>query len=335
MGVKNWREEPWLAWDLETTGPNPATARICQIGITVFDPKSGSVIKKSSRLVNPGIPIPPEATAINRITNSMVVNAMPEEEACARLLDVLSKESNPPVILTYNGARYDENVLKRVVGHRIDRLNTKLRIDVFQVVRLRGVGGSWGYGGGTHKLGAVAERLGIQMDKSCLHEATADCEVTARVFHKIAQDFPGDVDLFVDTLNCDSLVRMKALSIQQPWADLIVTGQKDIENRRWNTDHRGPFLVHAPRTFDHDSHFRLCETKELPPPESYKLGGIVGIANLVSVERDYASPWFIGPYGFLVRDAKPIRFFACRGELDFFDVLIPSSHLEPEPDFPF
>ena len=38
---------------------------------------------------------------------------------------------------------------------------------------------------------------------------------------------------------------MKALSIRQPWAELIVAGLKDIENRTWRTDYRGPVLIHA------------------------------------------------------------------------------------------
>jgi hypothetical protein len=38
---------------------------------------------------------------------------------------------------------------------------------------------------------------------------------------------------------------MKALSIRQPWAWLIVHGWKDVENRNWQTKHRGRFLVHA------------------------------------------------------------------------------------------
>lgn len=37
---------------------------------------------------------------------------------------------------------------------------------------------------------------------------------------------------------------MKALSILQPWAWLIVNGNKDIENRNWHTRFRGRFLVH-------------------------------------------------------------------------------------------
>ena len=38
---------------------------------------------------------------------------------------------------------------------------------------------------------------------------------------------------------------MKALSVRQPWAELIVAGLKDVENRTWRTDYRGPVLIHA------------------------------------------------------------------------------------------
>lgn len=38
---------------------------------------------------------------------------------------------------------------------------------------------------------------------------------------------------------------MKALSIKQPWASLIIEGLKDIENRSWKTSFRGTVLVHA------------------------------------------------------------------------------------------
>jgi hypothetical protein len=33
---------------------------------------------------------------------------------------------------------------------------------------------------------------------------------------------------------------MRALSIRQTWAELIVHGIEDVENRSWLTHHRGP-----------------------------------------------------------------------------------------------
>src|SRR3989338_5348964 len=38
---------------------------------------------------------------------------------------------------------------------------------------------------------------------------------------------------------------MKTLSIKQPYAELILQGKKTIELRKWNTNFRGEFLIHA------------------------------------------------------------------------------------------
>ena len=46
---------------------------------------------------------------------------------------------------------------------------------------------------------------------------------------------------------------MKALSIMQPWAWLIVNGHKAIENRTWRCHVRGPILIHAGKKLDEDA----------------------------------------------------------------------------------
>jgi hypothetical protein len=38
---------------------------------------------------------------------------------------------------------------------------------------------------------------------------------------------------------------VKALSLWQPWAQLIVAGRKKIETRHWETKYRGPLAIHA------------------------------------------------------------------------------------------
>jgi len=40
---------------------------------------------------------------------------------------------------------------------------------------------------------------------------------------------------------------MKALTISQPFASMIATGEKFVENRRWSTTYRGPLAIHAGR----------------------------------------------------------------------------------------
>jgi activating signal cointegrator 1 len=38
---------------------------------------------------------------------------------------------------------------------------------------------------------------------------------------------------------------MKALSMTQPWASLVVLGAKKFETRSWRTPYRGPLVIHA------------------------------------------------------------------------------------------
>ena len=43
---------------------------------------------------------------------------------------------------------------------------------------------------------------------------------------------------------------MKAISIKQPWASLIIWGIKPIENRTWKPYHTGETLIHASSKWD-------------------------------------------------------------------------------------
>lgn len=41
-----------------------------------------------------------------------------------------------------------------------------------------------------------------------------------------------------------------ALSIRQPWANLIVSGKKSIEVRKWENPYRGKLFIHAGKQID-------------------------------------------------------------------------------------
>lgn len=51
---------------------------------------------------------------------------------------------------------------------------------------------------------------------------------------------------------------MKALTIQQPWAHLIATGDKLYETRSWKTNYRGPIAIHAGKQVDTDVGYLTC-----------------------------------------------------------------------------
>jgi hypothetical protein len=122
---------------------------------------------------------------------------------------------------------------------------------------------------------------------------------------------------------------MKALSIRQPWAWLIVQGVKDVENRTWRTNFRGRFLVHAGKGFDEEGFRRIWATGELRAvlpasfprrPDAFERGGIVGEAVLADCVNAHPSRWFSGPLAFVLTEQRPLPFVECRGMLNFFTV---------------
>lgn len=120
---------------------------------------------------------------------------------------------------------------------------------------------------------------------------------------------------------------MKALSIRQPWAWLIVNGHKDIENRSWPTRYRGQVLVHASKGMtraEYDDVVEFIENDllnvQLPPRETLERGGIVGQVTIFNCVTASDSPWFFGPQGFHLRDAAALPFVPIKGALGFFDV---------------
>ncbi|MBI4021038.1 MAG: ASCH domain-containing protein [Candidatus Aenigmarchaeota archaeon] len=117
---------------------------------------------------------------------------------------------------------------------------------------------------------------------------------------------------------------MKALSIKQPFAELILQGRKTIELRTWTTAFRGAFLIHASRAPDRKAMERFGFSA-LP------CGAILGKARLVAVkkyvsEQDHradhsrhlaTSAW--GTYGFVLEDVQRIEPLDARGRLGFWE----------------
>lgn len=116
---------------------------------------------------------------------------------------------------------------------------------------------------------------------------------------------------------------MKTLSVQQPWAWLLVNEFKDIENRTWQTHIRGKVQIHAGKKFDNEGYeFVKDEFPEinLPEKDQFETGGIVGEVEIVDCVQESDSPWFFGPFGFVVKNGKPLQFVPCRGQLGFFEL---------------
>lgn len=123
---------------------------------------------------------------------------------------------------------------------------------------------------------------------------------------------------------------MKALSVRQPWAWLIVNGHKDIENRTWPTRVRGPVLVHASKAMTRREYQDVVMflVTSLPPStrphlptfEAIERGGIVGQVDIIDCVNGSDSPWYMGATGFVLANAQALPFRPMKGALGFFEV---------------
>lgn len=120
---------------------------------------------------------------------------------------------------------------------------------------------------------------------------------------------------------------MKILTVKQPWASLIIHGGKDIENRQWWTGVRGRIGIHSSAKLetaeceDAIALLRAIHGKDAELPlVGRECGCIIGTIEIVDCVRQSDSPWFMGEYGFVLRNPialpEPIK---VRGQLGWWD----------------
>jgi hypothetical protein len=127
---------------------------------------------------------------------------------------------------------------------------------------------------------------------------------------------------------------MKALTVSQPFASLIASGEKWVENRTWATGYRGPILIHAGKRSTYIGPEQLQEYPTGCILAVADLGACLLVASMRAMSRSVLVPRLgktigkildhahtQGPWcwvlGNVVAFAEPIPF---RGELGLFDV---------------
>lgn len=124
---------------------------------------------------------------------------------------------------------------------------------------------------------------------------------------------------------------MKAITIKQPWASLIVHGIKDIENRTWRTNFRGRVLIHSSEKGDRAKYGCLQSEqrqKVLYTPigsvnfNDLPFGSIIGSVEIVDCVQNHPSIWAEkGVYNWVLANPilyeKPIE--NVKGKLSFWD----------------
>lgn len=126
---------------------------------------------------------------------------------------------------------------------------------------------------------------------------------------------------------------MKAITIKQPWASLIVSGLKDIENRTWKTNFRGRVLIHAGMKADNhwSASVPVCDkvdkflreiSKGGTDWSNYHFGAIIGSVEIVDCVQNHPSLWAEkGVWNWVLANpvmfAKPIT--GVKGKLSFWE----------------
>jgi predicted transcriptional regulator len=110
---------------------------------------------------------------------------------------------------------------------------------------------------------------------------------------------------------------MKAISVKQPWANLIASGKKTIETRLWTTDYRGDILIVSSRS-----------------PRIEPAGYALAIAQLIecrpmSKEDEMAAycERYENAFAWVFKRIRRIQPFPVKGQLGIYEVEVDSSKL--------
>ena len=178
-------KRPLVFFDLETTGTDIARDRIVQISVLKVHPGGHEEVK--TRLINPGMPIPPAATAVHHIADAQVAHE-PRFAALARALADFFHDAD---IAGFNSNRFDIPILVEEFGRCgivFPEPGAKL-IDV-QVI----------YHRKEERTLAAAYKFYCSKSLEGAHDAEADVRATLEVFREQLERYD-DIGRTIDDLH--------------------------------------------------------------------------------------------------------------------------------------
>jgi DNA polymerase-3 subunit epsilon len=182
-GATPWLEVPIAFLDVETTGRDPQKDRVIELGIIVGTFGTIDKPERHGWLINPGVPVSAESSAVHGITDADLVGKPTFQEIAPLVLAAL--EGRVPA--AYN-AEFDRSFLLAELeraGVRPDAPPPAVRRDIVWLDPLT-------FARELYKeeesraLGEMAARLGIQLENA--HRATDDAEAALRVLYAFAKD---------------------------------------------------------------------------------------------------------------------------------------------------
>ncbi|GAA4995180.1 exonuclease domain-containing protein [Kitasatospora paranensis] len=185
----SWLGATLLAFDLETTGTDIEHDRIVTAALVRLEP-DGTVSAERHWLVDPGIPIPAEASAIHGISTEQARGGVPAREAVEEITRAIAEALAGGVPLVIMNARYDLSLLDRECRrHGVLPLSARVGgapapvIDPLVLDKHADR-----YRRGKRNLQALCEHYGVVLADA--HEAGADAVAAARVARRVGEAFP-------------------------------------------------------------------------------------------------------------------------------------------------
>ncbi|MDZ5076292.1 3'-5' exonuclease [Nesterenkonia sp. HG001] len=200
----SWHLGRRVGFDLETTSRDPRVARIVSAALVIFEPQAEvapglsapePAVRVQDWLVNPGVEVPAETTAIHGITTERAqAEGQLAAEAIPQIVYALSQEfaTGTPVVV-FN-APYDLTVLaEEALRYGADFPEAAPVIDPLvidkQVDRFRR---------GKRTLGHLSEHYRVVLDDA--HSASADARAAVEVADALAARFP-QIQIAADELH--------------------------------------------------------------------------------------------------------------------------------------
>ncbi|WP_328718684.1 exonuclease domain-containing protein [Streptomyces sp. NBC_00247] len=183
----SWHREPLVGFDLETTGTDVETDRVVTAAVVRLDP-DGAVSSERTWLLDPGVAIPEQASAIHGIsTDHAREHGVPAPVAIEEIAETVAGVLRSATPLVVMNARYDLSLLDRECRRHglrsiTERLGTAPSPVVDPLVLDKHVDK---YRKGRRALHALCAHYGVSLDDA--HDARADAVAAAQVVRRMGE----------------------------------------------------------------------------------------------------------------------------------------------------
>lgn len=210
---RSYTDESYVVFDIETTGLNPSTEQITEIGAIKYI--QGRTVDTFSQLINPQKPIPQSITELTGITDEMVSDKPTIEEILPKFIEFCRGCTLVAHNAKFDTSFIDFQVEKQGLEFNYETIDTlELSRKIFPNERV-------------HKLNIVAERLGVSLENH--HRAVDDAQACCDILIKLMQIKEKNEKPVTDDYTCD----LNPDLIKAPYNHIIIlaknyTGLKNM-----------------------------------------------------------------------------------------------------------